>query len=319
MLSPARAAHARPAYRPFGARVARTAREGEHMVRVTFTGPELHRFAADGADQRVKLLLPRQDGHLTDVGQDASGASWYERWRATPPAHRSPLRTYTVREVRRAAREVDILMVVHGDGGPATRWAQRARPGDRVVLVGPDARFGSGAGIDWAPGTASELLLAGDETAASAICSILEGLAPDQRAHAFVEVPGTGDALDVRLPAGAALVWLPRDGAHHGERLVPAVRAWAATNIAPGNRAMLPQPLEDVDVDTALLWDSPVHVAAADSCGRGERCGSDFYAWCAGEAAVIKELRRILVSEIGVCRRRVAFMGYWRAGRAETS
>ncbi|MGM0384977.1 MAG: hypothetical protein ACQERF_03205 [Actinomycetota bacterium] len=26
----------------------------------------------------------------------------------------------------------------------------------------------------------------------------------------------------------------------------------------------------------------------------------------------------MLVSEVGVCRRRLAFMGYWRAGRAET-
>lgn len=55
-----------------------------------------------------------------------------------------------------------------------------------------------------------------------------------------------------------------------------------------------------------------------DTCGRGgERCGSSFYAWFAGEAGTIKTLRRILVTDTGVCRRRVAFMGYWRRGRAE--
>jgi NADPH-dependent ferric siderophore reductase len=41
------------------------------------------------------------------------------------------------------------------------------------------------------------------------------------------------------------------------------------------------------------------------------------YAWLAGEAAVIRTLRRHLVAERGMDRRAVAFMGYWRLGRAE--
>ncbi|NCD20005.1 MAG: siderophore-interacting protein [Actinobacteria bacterium] len=251
----------------------------------------------------------------------ALSGTWYERWRATPPERRAPLRTYTVRDARPWAREVDLLMVVHGDG-PGSRWARAARTGDHAVLVGPDARSRhSATGIDWAPGTATELLLAGDETALPAICAILETLPPDRRARAFVEVPTAGDVLDVPLPAGASLTWLPREGVAHGALLVPAVREWVLANAAAvdGVRAVVPQVVDDVDVDRELLWDSPVlTVQPIDSCGRGERCGSDFYAWFAGEASVIKELRRILVAEVGVCRRRVAFMGYWRAGRAET-
>ena len=42
---------------------------------------------------------------------------------------------------------------------------------------------------------------------------------------------------------------------------------------------------------------------------------SGVYAWFAGEAAVVKGLRRHLVQDIGVDRRAVAFMGYWREGR----
>src|SRR5699024_6817314 len=42
-----------------------------------------------------------------------------------------------------------------------------------------------------------------------------------------------------------------------------------------------------------------------------------FYAWLAGEAAVIKALRRHLVSELGLDRKQVSFMGYWRQGRPE--
>lgn len=41
------------------------------------------------------------------------------------------------------------------------------------------------------------------------------------------------------------------------------------------------------------------------------------YAWLAGEAAVIRTLRRHLVAERGLDRRSVAFMGYWRMGRSE--
>ncbi|WP_345409229.1 SIP domain-containing protein [Nonomuraea salmonea] len=43
------------------------------------------------------------------------------------------------------------------------------------------------------------------------------------------------------------------------------------------------------------------------------------YAWLAGEAGVIKTLRRHLVAERGMDRRAVAFMGYWRHGRAENT
>jgi iron complex transport system ATP-binding protein len=42
-----------------------------------------------------------------------------------------------------------------------------------------------------------------------------------------------------------------------------------------------------------------------------------FSAWLAGEAGAITAIRRILVGELGVDRRAVAVMGYWRAGRAE--
>ena len=41
------------------------------------------------------------------------------------------------------------------------------------------------------------------------------------------------------------------------------------------------------------------------------------YAWLAGEAGAIKTLRRHLVTTRGVDRRAVAFMGYWRVGKAE--
>ncbi len=43
---------------------------------------------------------------------------------------------------------------------------------------------------------------------------------------------------------------------------------------------------------------------------------SGCYAWLAGEAGVVRTLRRHLVGDLGVPRGSVAFMGYWRQGVA---
>jgi NADPH-dependent ferric siderophore reductase len=51
---------------------------------------------------------------------------------------------------------------------------------------------------------------------------------------------------------------------------------------------------------------------------------AEIYVWLAGEAGVVERLRRHLVSErgpdrTGPDRKSVAFMGYWREGRAENA
>lgn len=308
---------ARPAYRPYVSTVASLQRLTPHYVRVTFTGPALGSFGTDRLDQRIKLLFPLEDGPLkgavSDVGADdpqvIADGTWYSRWRELPTDVRSPFRTYTVRAVRPEAREIDVDMVAHDDGGPASRWLDRAVVGDEIVIVGPDSGSADSAiGIDWRPGEATELLLIGDETAAPAICSILETLPTGRTARAFIEVPDAADRLPVDLPAGATITWLARADAPHGSLLEPAVRTWVAENphIIKPALATSAQQVDDVDVDTELLWDS-----------LGEAPGHDFYGWLAGESATIKLLRRFLVSETGIDRKRIAFMGYWRLGKAE--
>jgi NADPH-dependent ferric siderophore reductase len=297
----------RPAYRPYRAAVSSIRRLSPHFVRVTFACDEFCDFGTAGLDQRIKLLLPLPGRGVSDVGDH--GGEWYARWRELPEDERNPFRTYTVRAARPEQCEVDVDFAFHGDGGPAARWVRDAAVGDELVLVGPDERSASShVGIDWHPGSATHLLLAGDETAAPAICSVLESLPAGSSASAFIEVPETGDTLSPALPHGCSITWLGRDGAPHGSLLDPAVRAWVATHrelILPTVLSR-PQPLADIDVDVELLWDAPE-----------EKAGSDFYAWLAGEAATIKSLRRFLVSETGIDRSRVAFMGYWRLGKAE--
>lgn len=320
---PAPRKNARPSYRPYRATVAGLVRLTPHFTRVTFTGPDLAGFGTDGQDQRLKIVLPFEVGHplagdISDIGADDDATirdgGWYTRWRALPEDRRNPFRTYTVRAVRPGKAEVDVDMVSHGDAGPASRWLASARLGDEVVIVGPDARsVDSAIGIDWHPGEATTLLLAGDETAAPAICSILESLPAGRAAQAFIEIPDAADRLPVRCPAGARVEWIvrgdePEEAGWVGAGLDRAVRGWVRDNPAAirGAIATPVQRLDEVDVDAELLWDSP-----------GEPVGASFYAWLAGEAGAIKLLRRFLVSETGVDRAAVAFMGYWRLGKAE--
>lgn len=302
----------RPAYRPYEATVAGVERIAPHFVRVRFTSPDFSVFGTAGLDQRIKLILPLADGTLSDIGQNDAdmidAGTWYATWRELPNETRGQLRTYTVRRVDPDARLLTVDFVVHHDAGPAGAWAEAATAGQRLVIVGPDQRSeGFRLGLDWHPGTARRLLLAGDETAAPAISGILESLDDAHDVDAFIEVPTSADALPLDVPAGFRVTWLARDDREHGAALADAVTAWTASAPDTIARASAPrrQELAEIDVDRELLWDSP-----EDSDG-------EFYAWIAGEAAMVKGLRRHLVSGCGVDRKRVAFMGYWRLGQAE--
>lgn len=299
-------------WRTFEVTVAEVEQLSPSFRRVTLVGEDLEHYADLGPDARVKLLLP-----LPDLGYAFLPRTepWYDAWRSLPEEQRNPMRTYTTRAVRRAdgpvpprhgaGPEVVIDMVVHGDTGPATRWARRAEVGDPLVLLGPDSRAdGPHGGVEFRqPRTGCPVLLAGDETAVPAITGILERLPRDTVGAALLEVPEAGDRWEVTAPPGVQVSWLSRDGVPHGTHLVPAVEE-AAARLRPPRRLTVELP--EVDIDSEILWE----VAEATP-------GCDLYAWLAGEAAVIRTLRRHLVTELGVDRKCVSFMGYWRAGRSE--
>ena len=292
-----------PASRPFAVSVAARRRLSPHFLRVTLTGPDLDELASGGADQRVKLLfpLPGQQRPVLPAGDD-----WYARWRAQPPAQRSPMRTYTLRAARPGEREVDVDLVLHGATGPASAWAERCAVGDEVLVVGPNARFeGRPGGVEWRPPAPPRpLVLAGDETAVPAVCAIAEALAEGEVARVLLEVPTPADALPLQVPAGVQVMWLPRrDGSvehPHGALLHAAVLA--AVGAAPGE--VRPADLSPDE----LVWEVP----------EGGEADAGPYVWLAGEAGAVTALRRALVQDAGLDRRSVAFMGYWRRGRSES-
>jgi NADPH-dependent ferric siderophore reductase len=278
--------------------------------RFTFTGDRLHRFADNGFDQRIKLILPLDEHGLDPVPMHDD---WYNAWRELPDEHRNPLRTYTVRAVRQAEREIDVDVVVHDVAGPASRWAEEATVGSEIVVLGPnDDHDGPQGGVDFLPPPhADRILLAGDETAVPAIASILERLDPATRGQALVEVPFDADAVCLPQHPGISVRVLGRNGCEPGALLVPAVAEVAPALLETTDRSPAGE-IDDVDIDEGLLWEVP-----SDEHGGPAQQTSPLYAWLAGEAGVIKTLRRHLVGELGMDRKAVAFMGYWRLGRAE--
>ncbi|WP_231618799.1 siderophore-interacting protein [Nonomuraea sp. SBT364] len=281
-----------------------TERLSPSFLRVTFTGADLERFADNGYDQRIKLILPLEEHGLSPMPK---GPDWYQRWRELPGELRNPIRTLTVRLARPHLREVDVDIALHeddGHGGPMARWAPTVQPGAPAILFGPNAGFdGPNAGMAFRPDAENgPVLLAGDETAVPAIASVLERLPAGCTGEALMEVPYDSDALDILTPSRVKITWLARSGARRGSLLHPAVVA-AADRLLPPLSAN--DSVEDVDVND--LWEVP----------EDERPPGPLYAWLAGEAAVIKGLRRHLVADRGMDRRAVAFMGYWREGRSE--
>jgi NADPH-dependent ferric siderophore reductase len=296
-----------PVWRFYRVEVARTRRLSPSFVRVTFTGADLDEHADNGYDQRVKLLLPAPDGGFAHLPQ---GDGWYAALRRLPEQRRPPVRTYTVRGVRPERREVDLDMVLHGDTGPASRFAARATVGDEAILLGPNRRYpGRHGGLEFRPPTGhlGPTLIAGDETALPAVISILERLPDDAHGEVVLEVPDPGDVADPRVPAGVRVTWVVRGRDESG--LSSAVRDAArrlGLGARPGPDAAPAVEKPGAMHDEAPLWDVPEQAVSSGG-----------YAWLAGEASVITGLRRYLVRNLGVDRRGVAFMGYWKRGRAE--
>lgn len=293
--------------------VVRVDRLSPSFVRVELAGPGLAEFGVDGPlyDQRIKLIFPGASGRVPSFVPDDS---WYDAWLALPDDERGHLRTYTVRALRGQGLDTRVVVDIvvhpdeHGEAGPGCAWGRRATVGDRLVLIGP-RRGAAWGGIEFDPGTAGRLLLVGDETALPAIAAILGELPWQATGAAFIEVPHPADVQTVRHPEGVEVVWLVREGAPHGAKLHTTVlEHLGARSTAAGGA-------DEVDPD---LWETPSYSSSGEDVGAiATAVGhdlEDLYAWIAGEAGLVTGLRRVLVSELGMDRRQVAFMGYWRRG-----
>jgi NADPH-dependent ferric siderophore reductase len=184
-----------------------------HMVRIVAGGDGFADFTNnDFVDRYIKLVFP-QPG----VEYDSPLDLWSIR--ETMPREQWPFtRTYTVRWVDAAARELAIDFVVHGDEGLAGPWAAKAQPGDTLTFTGPGGAYNPAPEADW-------YLFAGDEAALPAIAACVESLPAEATGLAFLEVDSDADIQQIAAPAGVEVHWLTRNGVPAGDSdlLVQAV------------------------------------------------------------------------------------------------
>lgn len=334
-------------YGVFPVTVSRVEQLTDSFVRISLTGRSLLHAAApisDGTgqvyDAYIKLLIPPAGASgPTMIELDTS---WRSRWLAAPETERGYMRTYTVsnsrlvpsvgldetpllgmlpaaeadlepldRELPEGLQpEIDVDFVLHTDSegrsGPGSTWAAHATLGQQISLLAP--LRGSTLWASYNPGGARSLLLLGDETAAPAILSILRSLPTEATGAVFLEVPGAQDALD-RLPEvqratqrvpGVRLTVLNRAGQHsRGQQLADSLRQVCGVGPLASH-----QTREEVAPDE-IVW----HLAENPV---------DTYVLIAGESTVVKTLRRICVNEAGLPKESISFMGYWKAGQAES-
>lgn len=136
------------------ATVVRVERVAPAIVRVTLAGPDLADFTSIGPADHVRVFFPdAATGELVAPVSAGPGQDGIVR-----PDAPTIARDFT--PIPRAVPggvEVDLDFFTHPDPGPASAWAERAQPGDRLVVVGP-------RGSRRAPQDLDALLLVCDET-----------------------------------------------------------------------------------------------------------------------------------------------------------
>jgi NADPH-dependent ferric siderophore reductase len=235
-----------------------------HMVRIVAGGDGFADFVNNGfVDRYVKIVFPQPGVEYP---------SPLDLWsiRESMPRERWPFtRTYTLRWVDPAARELAIDFVVHGDEGLAGPWAAGAQPGDALTFTGPGGAYNPAPDADW-------YLFAGDEAALPAIAACLESLPPEAAGLAFLEVDSDADIQPIAAPAGVKIHWLPRNGVPAGDSdlLVQAVAnaEWPAGRVdvfAHGERGYM-KALRGVLFDQRGLERSQVSLSGYWAKGRVE-------------------------------------------------
>jgi len=160
------------------------------ILRVSNVTPRMRRLVLGGAG-------------LADFPAAPPGA-WIKLFFSSETGERIG-RAYTIRDFDAARSEMTVDIVLHGDDGPASRWAGRAAAGDRIAIAGPRAGYRIRPDSAWH-------LLAGDESALPAIGAILEQLPAIVRRYVIVEVADAGEIVPLAVDDPRRVNWLLRDG-----------------------------------------------------------------------------------------------------------
>jgi NADPH-dependent ferric siderophore reductase len=180
-------------------------------VSVLVTGDGLDGFAGAAPTSHLKVFLPAEGQDEPSLPESAPGGA--------VPADEGPppvVRTFTPRRYDPAGQTLEIQFLLHADG-PASAWAQRAKPGDKLAVAGPGGRFSLEP-------AASHWWIAGDESAIPAIGTLLDALPDGVTADVHVEVTDAEDEIKLPGPGSTTVTWHHRRPGAFGQELVAAAR-----------------------------------------------------------------------------------------------
>jgi len=199
------------------------------LVSVKVAGPSLEGFTIPAPTSHVKVFLPLP-------GQDEPKLPEHTPDGAAGPAdgERPVVRTYTPVRFDPASQTLELQFVLHG-AGPASEWAERAKPGDKLAVAGPGGRFE----LDE---TAPHWWLAADESAIPAVATLLEALPASAAADVHIEVADADDEITFDSDAKTTVTWHHRedpkafgaelDAAARAARVGDDTRIWVACEAA---------------------------------------------------------------------------------------
>jgi NADPH-dependent ferric siderophore reductase len=244
-----------------------TLRLTANMQRLILTGEALADFPADSTSGYIKLMFATDGEPLTQ---------------ATAVEGQRPLmRTYTVRAFDPEKRWLSVDFMLHNHGpqpaGPAASWAERAQPGDRILVGGPGPTKFIYADADW-------YFLVGDMTALPAISCNLEQMPAAARGYAVIEIAGEDDRQALVCPPGIEVIWVVDASP------VPSLEQAAAT------------------AETSALLQQ---VRAS------EWLHGDVAVWAACEFHKMRALRQYFRQEQNTGRKETYISSYWKLGRSE--
>ena len=142
------------------------------MRRIKFKGDDLSLFPRDQAGGYLKLSFEDE---------------------------REVKRSYTIRAFDGEILTLDF--VDHQPLGPASSWAQNARPGSILRAFGPGEKKLADPEADW-------FFFGGDMSSLPAISVNLEALKESAKGYAVISVPVEGDKQSLVHPAGIQLIWV---------------------------------------------------------------------------------------------------------------
>lgn len=175
-----------------------------NFQRITLQGDSIAHFGTESTGDYFKLLFTPNGGtDLSALGED----------------ERPLMRTYTIREFCPATNSIVVDFVRHETNdlsyGFASRWANNAKVGDTISIVGPGKRHTINQDSDW-------VFLAADMTALPALSTTLATLASEAKGYAVIEVAQAEDIQQLDAPQNVDLIWAVSS---KGSNLVDAVKA----------------------------------------------------------------------------------------------